>query len=232
MQDLSSYLGNISVITYLAVFAGGVATSFTPCIYPLIPIIVGVIGSSKESSRLRNFFLSLSYCVGMAVTFSVLGVFAAMTGKLFGQLQSSSTAHLVVGGIIIFFGLALVDVVPLPTFLLSKAGAGKIRKGRGILPAFFMGAASGFVAAPCTAAVLAALLTYVASTQNVVFGFTLLFTFAVGLGTLLIIIGTFSGIVANLPRSEKWMHITQKILAFGMIALGSYFIFKAGSLSI
>jgi len=231
-MDFSAYLSNISPVTYLAVFIGGVATSFTPCIYPLIPIIVGVIGSSKERSRLRNFILSLSYCLGMAFTFSLLGMFAAMTGKLFGQMQSSPAAHIVVGGIIILFGLALLDVIPLPVFLLSKAGAGKVRKGGAVLPAFIMGAASGFVAAPCTAAVLAALLAYVATSQNVVFGFTLLFTFALGLSTLLILIGTFSGILASLPRSEKFMAVTQKILALVMITLGAYFIFKAGTLSI
>ena len=232
MGDISQYLANISIFTYAAVFIGGVAASFTPCVFPLIPIIVGVIGSSKESSKLRNFLLSLSYCAGMALTFSILGMLAALTGKLFGQLQSSPLAHIIVGNIIIFFGLALVDVVPLPTFLLSKAGVGKIRKGGGGLGAFLMGFASGFVAAPCTAAVLAALLTYVATTQNVIIGGTLLFTFAVGLSTLLILIGTFTGILAAIPKSEKVMVIMQKVLAFAMILLGEFFIFRAGLLSL
>ena len=232
MGDLSNYLTNISVITYIAVFIGGVATSFTPCVYPLIPIIMGVIGATKEQSKLRNFILSLSYVAGVAFTFSLLGVFAAMSGKLFGQLQTSSIAHLIVGGIIILFGLALLDVIPLPTYLLSRAGAGKIIKGGSIYATFFMGLASGFVAAPCTVAILGALLAYVATTQNVVFGFTLLFTFAMGLGTLLILIGTFTGALVAMQKTEKLMHITQKAIAFLMILLGGYFIFKAGMLSI
>lgn len=232
MEDISNYLSNISLITYLLVFVGGLATSFTPCVYPLIPIVVGVVGSSKEKSPRRNFVLSFSYVLGMALTFSILGMIAAMTGRLFGELQASPIAQIIVGGIIILFGLALLDVIPLPTFLLSRAGVGKVRPGGSVFPVFFMGVASGFVAAPCTVAVLGALLAYVATTQNIVFGFTLLFTFATGLGTVLILIGTFAGILKTLPKAEKWMRLIQKVLAFGMIILGGYFIFRAILLNI
>ncbi len=232
MGNIQNYLSNISIITYIVIFFAGVAASFTPCVYPLIPIIVGIIGSAKEKSRWKNFILSFSYVLGMAFTFAILGMVAAMTGKLFGQLQSSPLAHLIVGNVIIFFGLALLGVITLPTFLLSKAGAGKVRKGGSIFSVFLMGIASGFIAAPCTAAVLAALLTFVATKQNIVFGFTLLFIFAIGLGTLLILIGTFTGILSALPKSEKWLRIMEKALALGMIFLGEYFIFKAGILSI
>ena len=219
-------------LSFIAVFIAGVATSFTPCAYPLIPIIIGVIGASGRQSKLRNFTLSLSYVFGMAITFSCLGLFAALTGRLFGQLQSSPLAHLIVGNIIILFGLAQFDIIRLPTFLLNRAGAGKVVKGSSFLSAFFMGLVSGFIAAPCTAAVLGALLAYVATTQNVVFGFLLLFTFAVGLGTVLIIIGSFTGILAAIQKSDKFMQITQKIIGFSMILLGEYFIFKAGLLSL
>lgn len=232
MENLPNYLTNISLMSYLFVFIAGVAVSFTPCVYPLIPIIVGVVGSSRERSRGRNFILSFSYVLGMAVTFSILGLVAAMTGRLFGQLQSSALAHIIVGNIIILFALALLDVIPLPTFLLHRAGVGKVKKGGSVFPAFLMGVLSGFVAAPCTTAVLGALLAYVAASQNIIFGFSLLFTFALGLGTLLILIGTFTGILTGLPRLEKQMHLIQKILALAMILLGEYFIFRAGLLSI
>lgn len=231
MPDISNYLADISIITYLVVFVGGAATSFTPCVYPLIPIIVGVVGSSKERSRWRNFILSLSYVLGMALTFSILGMIAAVTGRLFGQLQSSPLAHLIVGGIIILFALALLDIIPLPTFLLYRAGAGKVVKGSSGFGVFLMGVFSGFVAAPCTAAVLGALLTYVAGRQNVVFGFTLLFTFALGLGAVLIIIGTFTGILKSLSKLQKWMPVIQRLIALAMIVLGGYFIFRGITLN-
>ena len=207
------------------------ATSFTPCVYPLIPIIVGVMGSSGDKSKLRNLLLSFGYVLGMAITLAALGVVAALTGRLFGQIQSSPIAHLVVGNLFIFFGLALVDVIPLPTFLLNRAGAGKVVKGGSFFSALLMGLVSGFVAAPCTAAVLGALLAYVASTQNVVFGSTLLFTFAMGMGVVLMVIGTFAGIVTSMPKNEKIMKIVQKVFALIMILLGEYFIYKAGILS-
>ena len=232
MEGISVYLSNISAMTYLMVFIAGIATSVTPCVYPLIPIIVGVIGSSQAKSRWRNFVLSSSYVLGMALTFSILGMAAAITGRLFGELQTNPIAHIIVGSIIILFALALLDVVPLPTFLLHRIGAGKIVKGSSAFPVFLMGFASGFIAAPCTAAVLGALLTYVATTQNTIFGFTLLFTFAIGMGTLLVLIGTFTGILAAIPKSEKFMRIVQKVIAFAMILLGEYFIFRAGLLSI
>ncbi|MFH1837332.1 MAG: cytochrome c biogenesis protein CcdA [Candidatus Omnitrophota bacterium] len=231
MYNIARYFENISIITYIAVFAGGVVASFTPCVYPLIPIIVGVIGSTGEKSKGRSFVLSLGYVLGMAVTFSFLGMMAAMTGRLFGEIQSNPIAYIVVGNMMILFALMLLDIIPMPTFLLSRAGAGKVVKGGTVLSAVLMGIASGFIAAPCTAAVLGALLTFVATTQNVIFGSSLLFVFAIGLGALLVIIGTFTGILTSMPRSEKVMRIMQKALAFVMILLGEYFVFKAGMLS-
>lgn len=232
MQNFSNYLSDISLITYLAAFFGGLVTSFTPCIYPLIPIVVGVIGSAKESSRGKNFILSFSYVIGMAFTFSILGVIAALTGKLFGRVQSNPLAYLIVGSIVVLFGLVLLDIIRLPLFLISRAGAGRVVKKRSMWGVFFMGIASGFVATPCAAAVLGSLLAYVATTQNIIFGFSLLFTFATGLGTLLIVVGTFSGILANLPKSDKWMQIIQRGIAALMLLWGGYFIYKAWILRI
>lgn len=231
MTNVPDYLTNISFATYLVVYLGGLATSITPCVYPLIPIIAGTIGSSQEKSRLKSFVLSLLYVLGMACTFSILGVLAAMTGKIFGQIQSSPLAHLIVGNVIILFGLALLDVIPMPVFLLSRAGAGKVMKGGSNLSVFFMGAISGLIAAPCTAAVLGALLAYVASKQNVAIGFTLMFTFALGVGSFLVLIGTFTGILTGFKKSERLAQILQKIMALAMIIVGEYFVFKAGMLN-
>ncbi|MBN1406071.1 MAG: sulfite exporter TauE/SafE family protein [Candidatus Omnitrophica bacterium] len=231
-QEFSKYLSDISILTYVIVFASGIITSFTPCVYPLIPIIIGVIGASKEKSRLKSFILSLSYVLGVAVIFSSLGVFAAITGKLFGQIQSNPIAHLMVGGIIILFALVMLDAVTLPVFMLSRAGAGKVIKGHSAFSAFFMGCISGFIAAPCAAAVLGAILAYVSTTQNIMLGFSLLFTFAIGLGAILILTGLFTGILLSFQKSQKIMIIMQKVMGLGMIILGAYFIFRAGVLSV
>ncbi len=224
MGTISNYLTDISIMTYLVVFLGGLAVSFTPCVYPLIPIILGVVGSSRNKSRGRNFILSFSYVLGLALTFSILGLAAAMTGRLFGQFQSSLLVQIIAGSIIILFGLVLLDVVPLPTFWLNKIGVGKVKRGSSIPLALLMGALSGLIAAPCATAVLGALLAYVAAKQNIIFGFTLLFTFATGLGMLLLIIGSFSGILSALPKSAKWAQIIQKVIALALIILGGYLI--------
>jgi cytochrome c biogenesis protein CcdA len=232
MEGSLGYLHSVSWISYVTVFLGGVATSFTPCVWPLIPLIAGIIGSAGERSRWRSLVLSLSYVLGLAFTFSLLGIFAVLTGRLFGQIQSSPLAHVIVGSIILLFALSLLDVITLPTFWLNRLGAGRVAKKRSVFSVFFMGLASGFVAAPCTVAVLGAVLTYVATTRNIVFGFSLLFTYALGLGTLLVAVGTFTGILTAIPRLERWTGIIQKVIAWAMIILGEFFIFRAGVLSL
>ncbi|MBU0684135.1 MAG: cytochrome c biogenesis protein CcdA [Candidatus Omnitrophota bacterium] len=234
MENIAYYLNNISLLTYVVVFFAGVMTSFTPCIFPLVPIVASVIGGVQGGgkSRLRGFMLSLIYVFGMAITFSILGTIAAMTGRLFGQVQSNPITYLIVGNVIIFFALVLLDVIHLPVFLLNRVGLGKITRSHGVFSVLFMGMISGLIASPCAAAILGALLAFVATTQNAVLGASLLFTYAIGLGTLLIIIGTFSGLIASIPRSAKIMKIVQKVFAFGMILLGEYFIFKAGILNL
>lgn len=232
LENISSYVENASLIAYPLVFVAGVLTSFTPCIYPLIPILIGFIGAKQERSKFLNFLLSLSYVVGMAITFSILGAFAALTGRLFGQIQTNPWAHLIVGNIIIFFSLTTLGVITIPHFSFfgaHKSASPKERK-KGVFSAFLMGLSSGFISASCTTAILGVLLAYVATRQNVVFGFTLLFTFAVGMGTLLLAIGVFTGLLNSLPKSGRWMVTLQKIFGLFMLGLGEYFVFKAGIL--
>ncbi len=230
-MDLYNILNNsLETASPLAVgvaFIGGVLTSFTPCIYPVIPIIVSYIGSRKEKSTLKNFGLSVVYVLGMSITYSALGAFAAFSGSMFGSIQTHPITNLVIANIIIIMGLSLLDVItlPIPKFL---SGSGQKKKGGGLLPAFSLGLASGFVTAPCTVAILSVILLYVANQQNVVFGMSLLFSFSLGLGTLLIIIGTFAGAVTALPKSGKWMNRIKIGFGFLMLLLGEYFLIQAG----
>lgn len=229
MSAFGSYLQDGSVLAYAAVFAGGALISFTPCVYPVLPITVGYIGGRSQGSRRRGFVLSLSYVVGMAVTYSALGTVAAMTGKVFGQTAASPVTNIVVGNICILMALSMLDVfhVPMPAFL-SGASAGKRRSG--VLGAFAVGMASGFVVGPCTAPVLGALLVYVGARQNILFGASLLFVFALGMGILLLAAGTFSGILANLPKSGKWTETVKKGFGLFLILVGEYFLLEAGKL--
>jgi len=231
IANLSQYLEGSVMLAFAAAYLGGVLISFTPCTYPLIPVTVGLIGAQGASSRLRGFFLSLFYVAGMAATYAALGTAAAMSGRLFGQMQTTPLTYIVMANICLIMGLAMLDVfkisIPIPQKLLAYTAGGK----KGFAVSFVLGLASGFVIGPCTAPVLGVLLGFVALQANVPLGVALLFVFAFGMGTLLILAGTFAGFLSSLPRSGAWMtYITR---AFGVILIigAQYFLYVAGTLS-
>jgi cytochrome c-type biogenesis protein len=220
-------LNEISAISYVAAFGAGILASFTPCVYPLIPVTVGFIGASAAGNRARAFLLSLFYVIGIATTYSCLGAIASLTGRLFGQLSTNPWTYLIVGNIFLILGLSMLGVftLPLPAFL---TGRGTVRKRAGLLGAFLVGVSAGLVVGPCTAPALGAVLTYVATKQNLFFGITLLFTFALGMGMLLMGVGTFAGVASSIPKSGKWLDITKKVFGILLIICAEYFLILAG----
>lgn len=226
INGLQTYLQTSVTMAFVAAMLGGVLASLTPCIYPMIPITVGYIGSSNiGGSKSRAFLLSIVYVFGIAVTYAAMGVFAALSGRLFGEFNSSPWSYLLVGNIILLLGLSMLDVFALPMFTPKSNG----KKG-GLVATFGLGMSSGLVAGPCTAPVLGVLLTYVASTGNGFLGGALLFVFAFGMGILLIVVGTFSGLMATMPKSGNWMVLIKKGLGWLMIILAEYFLIQAGTL--
>jgi len=223
---ISVNLANNNPLVYVFVLLAGIITGLTPCIYPVLPIIVGYIGALQVKSRFRAFLISLSYVIGMSVTFSALGVIASLTGKMFGTVQSSPWTYIFVGNVILLMAMWFMDIIsiPVPAFSTPKI------KGKGFVPAFLLGLVSGVIAAPCTAAVLAIILSYVGTKQNVLFGTTLLFTYALGLGTLIIIAGTFTGFVNTLMKSEAVSIRIKKVFGVALFLLSQYFFIKAGQL--
>ena len=193
-------------VSLILIFLAGVGLSFTPCIYPMIPITVAVIGGQATGEQsagrkpLTAFFLSLIYVLGISIVYSSMGVAAASTGSLFGTaLQSPWVIGFVVA---VFVGLAheyVWGVLP-PNSVLYLRSAGNWNE-KGIIGVFAMGLVSGIVASPCIGPALASLLVYIASTGNKFMGFWMLFVFAWGLGVLLIVLGTFSGAIKALPKS-------------------------------
>jgi thiol:disulfide interchange protein DsbD len=123
----------------------------------------------------------------------------------------------------------MLDVVtiPMPSFLTSRHTG---NKSGGYIGAFLVGLLAGTVAAPCTAPVLGVVLTFVAAKQQVAYGVGLLFVFSIGLGTLLVIAGTFAGFMSSLPKSGNWSVIIKKFFGWLMIAVGEYFLITAGQL--
>jgi cytochrome c-type biogenesis protein len=227
---LSAYLQESVFLSFLAVYIGGVLISFTPCIYPVVPITVAFIGA-RGGSKGRSFFLSLIYVLGMAVTYTILGAVAALSGKLFGQIQSNPWTYFFIGNICIIMGLSMFDVFALsirtPAFITRLQS--KKRMG-GITGGFWVGAASGLVMGPCTAPVLAVILSYAATRQNVAFASGLMFVFACGMGTLLILVGTFAGLLAGIPKSGVWMVRISRLFGWILLGAGEYFLINAGML--
>jgi thiol:disulfide interchange protein DsbD len=164
----------------------------------------------------------------MAFTYAVLGMAAGLTGSVFGEATSHPLSYLVLGNICILFALSMFDVfrLPIPAILARAGEAGSAPGGTGA--AFVMGMLSGLVVGPCTAPVLGGLLLYVGASGHPVFGATLLFTFALGMGVPVVALGTFAGLLANLPKAGRWTVKVQR--AFGVLLLlaGEYLLLEAG----
>lgn len=210
---------------FVLAFGAGVLVSFSPCVYPLLPITIGYIGATSQKDKFHAFLLSLIYVFGIATTYCILGVFASLTGKIFGQISSSPLSFLIIGNICIIFGLSMLGVfeMHMPDFFLNK-----LRGHKSKFSVFVLGLTSGLIVGPCTAPVLGTILVYVATKQNLFYGVLLLFSFGYGMGALLILAGTFSGILINMPKSGKWMYTVEKIGGVLLILAGEYFLVNMG----
>ena len=227
MNGMETYLGGSPLVAVGAAFAGGILAGLSPCVYPLLPIVSAYVGSRSngEKTRMNSFRLSLAYVVGMAMVYSLLGMVAALSGTLFGRIATSPWALLIVANILILFSLNTLEVIPFPNWFSTHQ---REPSRRGVSGAFLIGAASGLVASPCTSPVLFGLLTFVATKQSIVYGGIMMFAFAIGMGILLIIAGTFSGLAARLPRPGYWMVTVKKVLGLLLLGLGEYYLIKAG----
>jgi len=202
----------------LLVLLLGILMSLTPCIYPMIPITVGILQGQAKQSFLYNFFIAVSYTMGIATTFALLGLTAAYTGQLFGTIMSNPVVILGIVALLIYLALTMFDIVQMR---VPKAFSGNVLgsiKGGSFISAFIFGAASGTVASPCLSPGLIMLLSLVTSLGNPYLGFVLLFAFGIGLSIPLLIIGTFSSSLSMLPQAGMWMVEIKHF--FGLLLLG------------
>jgi len=217
-------LSNLPLIYILLIaFAIGIAASFTPCIYPMIPITLGILQSQASTSVGRNFLLATSYVTGMATIYAVLGYFAATTTMILGQWLANPWIILLLILLFLYLAFSMFGFyeIYVPRFLRG----GKTVKVKGsILYSFVFGAISGTAASPCLTPALALLLGFVAKKGSPIIGFFTLFSFALGLGMLLIIVGTFSNTITNLPRAGVWMNEIKKFFGFLLIGVSIYFL--------
>jgi thioredoxin:protein disulfide reductase len=212
---------NLAVIFFL-VFAGGLALNLTPCVYPMIPITISYFGGQAQGKKGSIVAHSILYVIGMAVTYSILGVVAAMTGGLFGTALRYPSVLVGIALIMVLLALSMFDVYEfrMPQFLNRLAGSSQ----KGFAGTFLMGLTVGIVAAPCIGPFVLGLLTYVGNRGNAVLGFALFFVLALGMGVPFLILGMFSGSIRKLPRSGAWMIWVRKIFGFILLAMAVYFL--------
>ncbi len=201
----------------------GILLSLTPCIYPMIPITVGILQTQGTSSLLRNFLLSLCYALGLGTTFSLMGLLAASSGQAFGHLLGNPIFVLCIVALLCYFAFSLFGFYNLyiPRFMQNK---GSYSKSGSALSIFLFGMASGTFASPCLSPGLALILALVAAMANKLAGLLLLFCFGLGLSVPLIIIGTFSSSITMLPRAGMWMMEVQKIFGFMLLSMCLYYL--------
>jgi len=203
------------------VFVSGLALNLTPCVYPLIPITVGFFGRQAEGKGTRTFALALAYVLGMSVTYSALGVFAALSGSLFGVWLQKPIVIVAIAAIVLGLALSMFGLyeIQVPHFISDRTGSRS-----GVFGAATMGLFVGFVAAPCIGPFVLTLLTYVASKGSAPLGLLLFFTLAMGLGLPYLALGVAAGGLKKLPRSGEWMVSVRKLFGFILVALAIYFL--------
>ncbi len=205
------------------VFLLGLLMSLTPCIYPMIPITVGILQTSTGSTLWKNFLLALSYTIGIATTFATLGLLAATGSAQFGHLMGSPLFIIILASILTYLAFSMLGLYEMyiPKFMQPKNH--NVQSGS-FISAFIFGALSGSVASPCLSPGLVLLLSIVATLGNKLLGFILLFLFGLGLGLPLLIIGTFSNSLNLLPRAGMWMIEVKKVFGFMLMSMVFYYL--------
>jgi len=218
--DFGATLASGGLLAVLALlFVGGFLTSLTPCVYPIIVGTVSFFGAMK-TTRTLGLMLSIAFVLGMAAMYSGLGVAAAATGAVFGQVMSSGWVIGFVALLFSLFALSMFGVydIELPSSAQTRLAA---VGGAGPVGAFLAGLVAGVIAAPCTGPVLAAVLAYIATTGDLFLGFISLFVFALGMGVLFIAVGTFA---VSLPKGGRWMVAVKGSFGVVMLALALFFL--------
>jgi cytochrome c-type biogenesis protein len=220
-----TYLQPTSILGYLLVFLGGIVTSIGPCNVAMIPLIVGYVGGSHELPRRKAFSISLFFTLGLAITFMLLGVIAALIGGLMGG--STRLWYYLVAVVCFIIGLQMLSVIHLemPTWF------GSLRekvKTKGLMGALMLGLISGLVSSQCATPVLAAILTYVmAQKTGIMYGAVLLFIYALGRGVPILLAGSFTGILKGFRSLGKWSGWVEKGSGIIILLVGFYFLWIA-----
>lgn len=208
---------------FIFVFLAGILTSLTPCLLPMLPLTIAVIGKGhSHDAKLKKFINASAYVLGIATTYSLLGVIAASSGALFGNVLSNIWVQVGFGSAFVLMGFAQFGFFEFQTPLWLQNRFHKMSHGMGGI--YITGLLSGFIASPCVGPVLVGILTFIAQTQDRLLGFGLMFAYALGLGQLLMVLGVSSSLLYRFPKSPWLMKTSKTVLGFALIASGLFYL--------
>jgi cytochrome c biogenesis protein CcdA len=222
-ETLGQVMQTRPILAYGASYLGGVIATASPCILASIPLVIGFVGGYAGGNKKQAFFYSLTFVLGLAVVMSILGAMAALMGTMFGQV--GAYWYFVVAVILMVMGLQLSGMIHLK---LGGASQKFLPQRTGLVGALILGALFGLVLSPCASPVLAVILTLAAVKGEVAYGSTLLFAYALGQGTLIILAGTFTGVIESFLQSKgaKFGTIMQQVAGFLIFFVGAYIFFQ------
>ncbi len=222
-ETLGQVMQTRPILAYGASYLGGVVATASPCILASIPLVIGFVGGYAGGNKKQAFFYSLTFVLGLAIVMSILGAMASLMGTLFGQV--GVYWYFVVAVILMVMGLQLSGLINLK---LGGASQKFLPKRTGLIGALILGALFGLVLSPCASPVLAVILTLAAVKGEVAYGSSLLFAYALGQGTLVILAGTFTGVIESFlqSRGARASVIMQQVAGFLIFFVGAYIFFQ------
>lgn len=204
-------------------FVTGLLLSFSPCTYPMVPITVSIFAGQQRSIG-RGFILSLFYVGTMAVVYGIMGAIVSLVGGVFGAWLANPIVVVAIAIVFVIFSLSMFGLYNLDVPLALRNKLGTAKKSGGIGGAIVLGVIAALVVSPCVGPFVAGILLYIATFGSPFFGFLVLFVFAIGLGTLYILIGTFSSAISKLPGAGEWMESVKKFFGFVLLLMAIYFL--------
>jgi thiol:disulfide interchange protein DsbD len=208
---------------FVAIFFIGLALNLTPCVYPMISVTVSIFGGQTDTNLFRVFLKALTYVMGIATMYSVLGVVAALSGGLFGSALQSPVVLAIIGLLLMGLALSMFGLyeIQMPYWITNKLGG---QNASGFIGVFVSGLVVGVFAAPCIGPPIIALLAFVGANGDPFFGFWSFFILSLGLGFPYLILGTFSGLLQKLPKSGVWMIWVKKVFGIVLVGVGLFYI--------
>ncbi|MCM8819576.1 MAG: sulfite exporter TauE/SafE family protein [Candidatus Omnitrophica bacterium] len=204
-------------------FIAGFLASLSPCVYPLVPITLSIIGSVTANSKFKSFNISLVYVLGMATIYTILGIFSAIFGIVFNSLFNNTIVYFFLFLVFLILGLSNLEVIPINIFF-SFSGSRNFK--RSFVSIFILGMISAFAFIPCNVPVLGAILTLISLRKNIIYSGIALFIFSLGYGIIFIILGTFTSFLKKLPKYGFWSIIVKKFIGIILICIAIYFLLK------